>query len=114
MTNILLALACLLSIESGGNDYPPDGDGGRAVGCLQIWPIMVAECNRIAGVPDRWTLDDRRDPQESRQMALVFLRYHYRRGVTDPAKLALRWNRPGGQDNEAYRRRIERWMEARR
>lgn len=37
------------------------GDGGRAVGVLQVWPITVADANRILG-REEFSLADRLDP----------------------------------------------------
>ena len=86
----------LIAVESGGR-ADAVGDGGRAVGILQMWPIAVAEANRLAqlmtGRP-LWTLNDRLNPQLSRAMALIILRHHYSRGVTDPVELAARWRNP--------------------
>lgn len=100
------ALAAILAVESGGK---PDavGDGGKAVGAYQIWPIAVHEANRIAG-RKLWTVDDRRNPQLSRAMARVTLEHHYRRGVTDPVDLACRWRNPKGDAPAWHRRKIER------
>lgn len=73
MTNIAVVLGILLSIESGGNDNAV-GDGGKAVGAYQIWPIYVAEANRIVG-EERWTLDDRWDRTKSEEMVSTVLAY---------------------------------------
>ena len=62
-------------IESGG-DCAAVGDGGRAVGCLQIHPIMLRECNRILN-REEFTLEDRKSRARSRQMAKIFLTAQY-------------------------------------
>lgn len=41
-------IAALIAVESGGNDLAI-GDGGRAVGALQIHAAVVRDVNRIAG-----------------------------------------------------------------
>lgn len=41
-------LAALVAVESGGNDRAI-GDGGRAIGALQIHAAVVADVNRIHG-----------------------------------------------------------------
>ena len=61
-------------VESGG-DPEAIGDGGAAVGCMQIHPIMVRDVNRIL-CWDGYTLDDRYDRYKSRQMCRIYL-YHY-------------------------------------
>jgi hypothetical protein len=101
---IAIAIAALIQIESGGR---PDavGDGGRAVGILQMWPVAVREANRIAG-ETRWTLDDRRCPDKSIEMARTVLAVHYRRGNTCPVELAARWRNPYSTAPEWYRTRI--------
>lgn len=50
------------------------GDNGKAVGILQIWPIMVKEVNRVAG--SAYTLEDRNDPKKSIEMFVLFQTYH--------------------------------------
>jgi len=46
----------VIQVESRGNDSAV-GDNGKAVGCLQIHPIVVREVNRLVSKP--YTLDDR-------------------------------------------------------
>ena len=111
-------IIALIAVESGGN---PDavGDGGRAVGILQMWPIAVAEANRLEGIEARregrpvrtWTLGDRKCPKKSRDMAYVTLRWHYRRGVTDPVALGGRWRNPGGNAPSWYLERVRNALE---
>jgi len=110
-------VAALISIESGG-DVAAVGDGGRAVGILQMWPVAVAEANRLEGIEARregrtartWTDADRRDPEASREMCAVTLRWHYRRGVVDPVALGGRWRNPGGHAPAWYLRRLRQAM----
>ena len=61
-------------VESKGNTNAI-GDGGLAVGCMQIHPIMVKDINRILGW-NNYTLNDRYDRNKSRQMCKIYL-YHY-------------------------------------
>jgi hypothetical protein len=83
-----LLLAALIAVESGG-DVNAIGDNGRAIGCLQIHPIMVDECNRILHrkfgplkeTDFRFTLKHRQWESTSRNMAICYLRYwgsHYK------------------------------------
>ena len=104
MTNTLaLVIAALIAVESGGNDHAT-GDGGRAVGCLQIWPITVQEANRLAGAT-RFTLADRRTRAGSIAIARVILAHHWRRGHRDPVSLACRWRNPYSPCPAWYRRK---------
>jgi len=110
MTNIVLfALAICLRVESQGYTAAnvPDGDGGRAVGVYQQWPIAVDEANRIAG-RKLWSYDDRRNPQLARAMALVTFEHHYRRGDTDVVRLTARHHRPYGELDAGYVAKVER------
>jgi hypothetical protein len=94
----------LVQIESSGRPAVI-GDGGKAVGLLQLHPVAVREANRIAG-SNRWKLSDRFCPQQSRAMARTILTWHYQRGVTDPVELACRWNKPFGQTTAHYRAKV--------
>ena len=108
-----LMVAALVVVESGGNPSAI-GDGGRAVGLLQMWPIAVEEANRLEGIEARrqrrpartWTLANRLDPDASREMCAVTLRWHYRRGVVDPVELGARWRNPTGNAPEWYKGRL--------
>lgn len=51
------------------------GDEGRALGIAQIHKIMVDDCNRIAG-RERWSYDDRTDPQSSYEMFVTYLEHY--------------------------------------
>ena len=102
MTNLIAqVIAALLLVESGG-DNAAIGDGGRAVGCLQLWPTAVAEANRLEGIAARrehrqartWTVADRTNRAASVAMAEVTLAHHYRRGYTNAVALGCRWRNP--------------------
>jgi len=116
VTNLItLVISALIAIESGGR-ADAVGDGGLAVGILQMWPIAVREAVRLEAIEARregrqartWTEADRLDPQASREMAEVTLRHHYRRGVTDPVQLAGRWRNPNGDAPEWYLRKARK------
>jgi hypothetical protein len=87
-------IEAIIQVESSGDDNAV-GDGGKAVGAFQIWPIMVEDCNRIAG-EDRWTVDDRTDRAKSRAMFLTYSR-HYAKHHSDWSNegIARRWNGGG-------------------
>ena len=114
--NSLIAqiIAVLISIETGGHPNPDTaiGDNGAAIGVLQIHKIYVDEANRIErrlnpDNPRTWSYEDRTNRLASIEMVEITLTWHYLRGVTDPVALALRHNRPNGNDNPAYRRKLE-------
>lgn len=72
--NMMVLITALIAIESGG-DNKAVGDSGKAVGCLQIHPIFVIECNRIIG-DEHFSLSDRLDRNKSREMAEIWLTYY--------------------------------------
>ena len=88
------AVDMLQDIESR-RDPDAVGDRGRAVGLLQMWKIQVDEANRLAK-RDLWTYADRRDPDKSKNMALMILGHLYDRGIRSPVELAGRWRNPHG------------------
>lgn len=65
-----LLLAALIAVESGGNAAAV-GDGGRAVGALQIHASVVADVNRVYRT--RFTLADRRCPAKSAELCRLYL-----------------------------------------
>jgi len=44
--NYAIFIAALIQVESGGNDGAV-GDGGQAIGCLQLHPEVVEDVNRV-------------------------------------------------------------------
>jgi soluble lytic murein transglycosylase-like protein len=85
-TLIAILLPILAAVESGNNPNAI-GDNSRAVGILQIWPIMVKDVNRISG--KAYTLQDRRSKAKSYEMATIYLK-HY--GKPNAEYLARAWN----------------------
>jgi hypothetical protein len=117
MTNIIaMALAAVLAVESQNGADKRTGDGGRAVGAFQMWPVAVQEANRIESImarregrrPRKWRVSDRVDIDRSMEMCEVTMVWHYRRGVTDPVELACRWRNPYSACPEWHRRKIEK------
>lgn len=104
-------IRAIIAIESN-NDPRAIGDGGRAVGCLQIWPITVADANRILG-REEFALADRLDPDRSRAIFWTITN-HYSSGCSDEIK-AKRWcNGPRGEHkpgSAAYWAKVQRAME---
>ena len=90
-------------VESNG-DSAAVGDGGRAVGILQIHPITVRDCNRILG-REEFTLTCRLDPERSRLMFEVYTD-HYSKNA-DAQTIARRWN--GGPDGDTEPATVEYW-----
>ena len=116
MTNLILSVvAALVQLESGGN-FMAVGDGGHAIGILQLHRIAVDEAVRIDSIyaarerraPRLWTYRDRLNPNKSRDMAFITLRFHYERGTTNAVALGGKWNRPYGPANDAYNRKVRR------
>ena len=115
MTNIIaMALAAILAVESQNGADKRTGDGGRAAGAFQMWPVAVREANRVESVmarregrrPRKWRVYERADIDKAREMCEATLRWHYRRGVTDPVALACKWRNPYSRCPEWHRRKI--------
>lgn len=71
--------------ESGGN---VNAVNGRFVGPMQIAPILVKECNNILrakGSSTRYTLDDRRSLEKSREMFLLIMEKYNRQNSFEVA-----------------------------
>lgn len=89
--------------ESRGNSNAV-GDSGKAVGVLQIHPIMVREANRIVamngGEKNLYSYDDRYDREKSIEIFKVVQDYHNKEH--DMRKALDIWNRnhPASYRNE--------------
>lgn len=70
---LLEVILILIQIESGGDTHAI-GDGGRAVGVLQIHSCVIEDVNRIYGTT--YTLRDRYDKQRSIAIALHYLSHY--------------------------------------
>jgi hypothetical protein len=86
------------------------GDGGDAVGVLQIHTEMVDECNRIMG-KKVWGYADRNDPVKSRAMAWCFFNHrqnHYGLGdeLDEQIRLGGLWNKPNGTAKADYLNKV--------
>jgi len=71
-------LLLILTMIESGHDTTAINHEEDAVGILQIRPIMVDEVNRIqemAGVQERFTLEDRLNKTQSYRMCAIFLTY---------------------------------------
>ena len=78
--------SAFVHVESRGDDQAV-GDGGKAVGCLQMWPIMVAECNRLCGTS--YTDADRTDRAKCKAMFFGLMKAKNVKTVADAVKV---WN----------------------
>jgi len=109
--SIYLAITILIAIESSG-DPSAIGDGGKAVGILQMHQIAVREANRICelnGKAPRFSYDDRFDREKSIEMCSIILVHRKKQNPTD-AQLLESWqsgsvNKPASAD---YRRKVRR------
>jgi hypothetical protein len=66
-------LSALIMVESGGNDRAFNAEA-KAVGCLQITPVMVEDVRRITGQPIAHS--DAFDRRKSCEIALVYLSHY--------------------------------------
>ncbi len=103
----------VIFVESSGRDSVV-GDNGRAVGCLQIHPIMVREVNRKLkkwNAPYTYTLEDRYSRAKSIEMFnIISEEYHCCEGYTfmEYAEIvARRWN--GGGRGERKSATLPYW-----
>lgn len=78
----------IIRVESKGVDDAV-GDGGLAVGCLQIHKVLVDDVNRIVGY-NKYTYSDRLSRIKSVEMFDIYTN-HYSKGCSDEVK-ARRWN----------------------
>ena len=108
---LVLLIPLLIQVESGGNNQAI-GDGGNAVGCLQIWKIVVDDVNRIQK-DEVFTYADRTDRQKSVRMAQIYLTHygnHYERKTGHMANmevLARCWN--GGPSGYKKQSTVKYW-----
>ena len=98
-----------LCIVESSNNPSAIGDGGQAVGILQIHPIMIKDVNRILG-KDAYTLRDRLDPEKSRKICRVYLS-HYCKGKSFEV-MARCWN--GGPRGHRKQATEKYWVKVRR
>ena len=108
-----ILLAALMAVETGGERNPDRaiGDGGRAIGCLQIHPATVRDVNRIAGT--HYTHDQMTNRVAASRVCEIYLD-HYGRNLDDISRARI-WNGgPRGHlrdSTRAYGLRVARAME---
>ena len=86
-------IAALITVETGGCKNPDlaIGDGGAAIGALQIHKSVVVDVNRIAGT--HYTHQQMTNRIAARKVCEIYLT-HYGKGCTTE-QLARKWNGGG-------------------
>lgn len=87
MTTISNLISALIIVESSGNDLAV-GDGGKAIGPLQIHRGVVLDVNRITG--SNYRHSEMTNRAQARAVCEAYLR-HYGKGASTE-QLARRWN----------------------
>jgi hypothetical protein len=109
MTTISNLISALIIVESSGNDLAV-GDGGKAIGPLQIHKAVILDVNRITG--SNYRHQDMTNRAQARAVCEAYLR-HYGKGDTTE-QLARRWNGgPKGDtktSTEAYWAKVKKHL----
>jgi hypothetical protein len=78
MTNLLSLVIAAMIIQESGGDANAKGDyrNGipQAIGCLQIWPGVIADVNRISS--KSFKLQDRYSKEKSIEIAHIYLSHY--------------------------------------
>jgi hypothetical protein len=101
-------IPALEKVESGGKANAI-GDNGKAVGVLQVWPVMVNDVNRIRS-GKAYTLADRYSPTKSREMARIYFRHYGKSWTIEQA--ARCWN--GGTQGYKKQSTVKYWNKVRK
>lgn len=109
MTTISNLITALIIVESSGNDLAI-GDGGKAIGPLQIHRGVVIDVNRFTGAHYRH--QDMTNRAQARAVCEAYLR-HYGRGKTTEEQARI-WNGgPTGDRKtatEGYWRKVQKHL----
>ena len=109
MTTISNLISALIIVESSGNDLAV-GDGGKAIGPLQIHKAVILDVNRITG--SNYRHQDMTNRAQARAVCEAYLR-HYGKGASTE-QLARRWNGgPKGDtktSTEAYWAKVKKHL----
>lgn len=108
MTNTLPALIAALALVESNNNPRAIGDAGKAIGVLQIHPIMVAEANRLAGTTYKWPDSCYSIVNSSNIAAIYFSQWPGASAET----LARRWN--GGPRGDVKKATVDYWNKVRK
>lgn len=87
MTTISNLISALIIVESSGNDLAI-GDGGKAIGPLQIHRGVVLDVNRITG--SNYRHQDMTNRAQARAVCEAYLKAYGKGASTE--QLARRWN----------------------
>lgn len=101
-------ISALIAVETGGHPRPADaiGDGGRALGVLQIHQAVVDDVNRVTG--SRYMHEDALNPKKAKAICRAYLA-HYCGEHATIEKYAAVWNGgPGGLGKSTTRRYVNR------
>lgn len=102
----------MIEVESKGDTFAV-GDGGRAVGVLQIHPIFVREVNRIThmkgGDSTIYYYEDRYDVEKSIEMFHIWRGYYHEDSSWE--KIARCWN--GGPRGHRFYKTKNYWKKVR-
>ena len=109
MTTLSNLITALIAVESSGNDLAI-GDGGKAIGPLQIHKSVVTDVNRFTGAHYRH--QDMTNRAQARAVCEAYLK-HYGKGASTE-QLARRWNGgPTGDRKtatEGYWRKVQKHL----
>lgn len=110
---IAVALEGVAWKENEAMEARPYNEEENAAGPLQIRPIMVDECNRLAdlqGLSVRFTLEDRWDAEKSREMFELYSAHWARKhGDWSVEGIVRRW--PGGWDGHTQWQTLAYWRD---
>lgn len=87
MSNISNLISALIIVESSGNDLAV-GDGGKAIGPLQIHKAVILDVNRITG--SNYRHQDMTNRAQARAVCEAYLKAYGKGATTE--QLARRWN----------------------
>ena len=102
MTTLSNLITALIVVESSGNDLAI-GDGGRAIGPLQIHRGVVLDVNRITG--SNYRHSEMTNRAQARAVCEAYLR-HYGRGKTAEQQARI-WN--GGPKGDQKQATVPYW-----
>jgi len=78
--SLVVLIPILLTIEGSNRAVVPPGDGGAAIGPLQIHKIYVDDVNTILGY-NKYSYEDRNDRQKSIEMAKIYISHYTPKGI---------------------------------
>ena len=105
---IAALIVAMMLVESGGNPNAI-GDGGRALGVLQIHAGVVADVNRHHGM--NYKHEDALDPVKAKKICRLYLKTYAPAGAS-PEILARIWN--GGPSGHLKPATIQYWRKVKR